>query len=368
MNTLINVLLKKLTALGYFLGIACLIVGLSVATGALPANAATAEETATIETPIEGTATIEPPAEETATIEPPAEETATLDTPTPEILACSPPGNWGRTVRLYYKSKTQKEWTFQVDEPEMDVTLQFFYFQDYDPDGCPFDCSTGDCQTEEIGEGESPFGSFSVADGQEGASDGTVRQHGRLTQGTYTASFHVTGTGSINIGLKVHKKSVPTATAVPPTATALPPTPAETEAPPTVPPVVTEEVFPPMPTATDIPIVTESAPPETEEVPTATPVEGINPPVDVVTETPTEANPVKPPAKEKTPKPPETLAAPSIPTSVGNPAVLVPETGADLASVGMGEALGKQLFLKLGLALVGIAFVLQGISRRYRPR
>lgn len=362
MNTLVMTLLKKLMALGYILGIASLIVGLSVATGALPANAATAQETASIEPPVEETASIEPPVEETASIEPPVEETATLDTPTPEILACSPPGNWGQTVRLYYKSRTQREWTFQVDEPEMDVTLQFFYYQDYNPDGCPFDCSTGDCQTDEIGEGESPFGSFSVADGQEGASDGTERQHGRLTQGTYTASFHVTGSGSINIGLKVHKKSVP------PTPTALPPTPVVTEAPPAATPVVTEEVLPPLPTATNPPVVTEAVPPATEEAPTATPVEGINPPVEVVTETPTEANPANPPAKEKTPKPPATLAAPSIPTTPGNPAVLVPETGADLASLGMGEALGKQLFLKLGLALVGIAFVLQGISRRFRPR
>ena len=96
--------------------------------------------------------------------------------------ACTPPNDWGQTTRLKVPDKPSKQWSFTVDEPEMVVTLVFFYYQDYSKAGCAYDCSTGECQTDETGHGQSPFGEFSVMDGKEGANRGSKQSIG--TPGT----------------------------------------------------------------------------------------------------------------------------------------------------------------------------------------
>jgi hypothetical protein len=283
----------------------------------------------------------------------------------PQQAACTAPPDWDQTIRLYYQRQITREWTFDVEEPEMDVELEFFYYQDYNPEGCPFDCSTGDCQTDETGQGTSPFGDFVVGDGTEGFNSGTVQQSGRLPQGSYTAAFSVTGHGSINIGLRIYKKSVPPTPI--PTETA---TPAQTE----LPPVSTEN---PTPTATSTPIDNVSPPvgitatptstPETPTgvTPTATPTELVNPPVaNSPTPTSTSEDQGQPPRPRKTPTPPPTLPAPSAATPSGQSSVLIPVTGGDLAALNAQNDLVQGLFLKLGAALLGLALVFHGISIR----
>ena len=154
---------------------------------------------------------------------------------------CTPPNDWGQTTRLKVPDKPTKQWSFTVDEPEMMVSLVFFYYQDYSKPGCPYDCSTGECQMDETGNGETPFGDFSVLDGKEGANRGTKQFEGRLAQGTYQVTFTANGNpGSINVGINVRQEAVPTATTPPtntPTATNTPvtPEPADTATPTTKP-------------------------------------------------------------------------------------------------------------------------------------
>jgi hypothetical protein len=134
--------------------------------------------------------------------------------------SCTPPNDWGQTTRVKVPDKPSKQWSFTVAEPEMVVNLVFFYYQDYSKAGCAYDCSTGECQTDETGNGQSPFGEFSVMDGKEGANRGTKQLSGRLAQGTYQVTFTANGNpGSLNVGLKVQQQSVPTPT---PTNTTVP--------------------------------------------------------------------------------------------------------------------------------------------------
>jgi hypothetical protein len=339
MNTHIHPLLRKAALTSYFLGVILLILGVLLAAVHNPARAAGAVQA------------------ESLRLSPPQQS------------ACTVPPDWNQTVRLYYERQVTREWSFDVEEPEMDVELEFFYYQDYDPDGCPFDCSAGDCQTDEIGEGTSPFGDFVVEDGKEGINSGTVRQSGRLSQGSYDASFSVTGLGSINIGLRIHKKSVP----LPPPNTATPtPTETATATQTELPPVSTET---PTPTATATPTDNVSPPvgftstptstPETPTgiTPTATPTDLVNPPVaNNPTPTATPTDEVRPPRPRKTSTPPPTLPPPSAATPSGQSPVLVPVTGGDLAALNAQNNLVQGLILKLGAALLGLALIFHGIG------
>ena len=304
---------------------------------------------------------------------------ADADTPgagTPAVSdeVCSPPGDWDQTVRLFYTKKTSMEWHFEVDEPEMDVELEWFWYQDYDDYGCPFDCTTGKCQSVEIGEGESPFGTFIVEDGKLGADGGKERQSGRLTQGTYTASFHVTGHGSINIGLKVHRSSVPTNTPVPtdtntpmPTATpadtstpAPSETPAATETPNETPltpsPTFTQTTpgtpQPPVPTSTGTPVI---EPPEPSATPSVTPPTETSVPIPTATQVSTEEPPE--PTKVSTLPPPE---PPSGATSVPK---LIPVTGAGLRHGGLSlPEIYQRILLNIGIGLLGLGLLFHGLG------
>jgi hypothetical protein len=339
MDTHLHSLLKKAAYTSYFLGVIFLVLGVLMAAVYYPARAAGIVQAESLQ--------LSPPQQ-----------------------ACTAPPDWNQTLRLYYERQVTREWSFDVEEPEMDVELEFFYYQDYNPEGCPFDCSAGDCQTDEIGECTSPFGDFEVADGTEGINSGTVLQSGRLTQGSYSASFSVTGKGSINIGLRIHKKSVPP-TPVPDTATPTPmktATPTQTE----LPPVSTET---PTPTATATPTdnvlppvgftATPTSTPETPTgiTPTATPTELVNPPLaNNPTPTATPTDEVRPPRPRKTSTPPPTLPPPSAATPSGQSPVLVPVTGGDLAALDAQNSLVQGLFLKLGAALIGLALIFHGVG------
>jgi hypothetical protein len=328
MDTHLHSLLKKAAFTSYFLGVIFLILGVSLAAVHSPARAAGAVQAHPLQ------------------------------------QACTAPPDWDQTLRLYYERQVTREWSFDVEEPEMDVELEFFYYQDYNPEGCPFDCSAGDCQTDETGEGTSPFGDFVVDDGKEGINSGTVRQSGLLTQGSYNASFSVTGKGSINIGLRIHKKSVPppadTATPIP-TETA---TPTQTEQPPvsteTPTPTPTDNVLPPV-GFTATPTSTPETP--TGITPTATPTELVNPPIaNNPTPTATPTDEVQPPRPKKTSTPPPTLPPPSAATPSGQSPVLVPVTGGDLAALDAQNDLVQGLFLKLSAALLGVGLIFHGIG------
>jgi hypothetical protein len=227
---------------------------------------------------------------------------------------CTPPDDWGQTTRLKVPDKPEKQWSFTVDQPQMVVSLVFFYYQDYSKAGCPYDCSTGECQTDETGQGVSPFGNFSVLDGKEGANRGSMGFEGILSGGTHQVSFTANGNpGSINVGLQVRQQAVPTATETP------------------VPSEVT-------PTAT----------PLTPEPTIQTPE-----PQDTATPTPT-SRPKK--------TPPATLAPPTPFPGSPPPQALIPQTGIDL-----GQAANLVLILvTLGIGVTGIGITFYGIAKRLR--
>jgi hypothetical protein len=251
-----------------------------------------------------------------------------------EVLTCSPPNDWNQTTRVKNPQKPTKEWTFSVDDSEMDVRLVFFYYQDYDRSGCPYDCSTGECQTDETGKGTSPLGNFTVLDGKLGANRGVKQLQGRLSQGTYTVTFTANGDpGSLNAGLQVHQESptFPTDTPIPtviiPTTT---PTPTATEPKPS-----------PTPTRTDI-------------APSPSPTK---PGLPKMSPTPT------------TPKhtPPATLAPPTpFPGSV-TPMILIPETGTGLEARSGGTGFNGWL-IPLGIGFIGIGMVFYGITSWLKKR
>jgi len=226
---------------------------------------------------------------------------------------CTPPNDWGQTTRLKVPDKPSKQWTFTVDEPEMVVTLVFFYYQDYSKPGCPYDCSTGECQTDETGNGETPFGGFSVLDGKEGANRGSKQFSGRLTKGTYQVTFTANGNpGSLNVGLKVQQKAVPT-------------------------PIPTNTATPITPTATNTPVTPEPTIITPEPVDTATPT-------------------TKP---KRTP--PATLPPPTPFPGSPPPQVLIPQTGFEL---GQASNVLLMVLVTLGLGIVGLGFTFYGVRKR----
>ena len=234
---------------------------------------------------------------------------------------CTPPNDWGQTSRRTVPDKPTKQWSFTVDEPEMVVSLVFFYYQDYSKAGCPYDCSTGECQTDEAGHGETPFGGFSVLDGKEGANRGTKKFEGRLAQGTYQVTFTANGNpGSINVGLQVRQEAVPTATTPPP----------NTPIPSGITPTATSTPKTPSPT-----ILT----PE---------------PVDTATPTPT----TKP---KRTP--PATLPPPTPFPGSPAPQALIPQTGFEL---GQNSSALILVLLPLSIGVIGLGITFYGIAKRLK--
>ncbi|HEX9618236.1 MAG TPA: hypothetical protein VGA03_12560 [Anaerolineales bacterium] len=347
MEARIGFIFKRISRVSYVLGSVCLLAGLILSYVNIPASAA------------------EPNLQEDTT---PVVQ---------EELACTPPDDWDRTIR-FNRSNPSKEWTFQVEEPEMDVTLEFIYYQDYDQDGCPFDCATGECQDYETGDVESPFGSFSITDGKEGADGGVERQSGVLSQGTYTASFTFTGRrGSINVGLNVKMDSIATDTPVP---TDVPPstdTPTPTDMPsdtPTPTAILTDTPTPTgtieSATSTATPVTT-TLPPGPSDTPTPT-ATGTLP-----TQTPTETEPpittVLPPAQTTTPTevertPPATLSPPTPPPGAVRTPAIIPVTGLDRVYSDPQSILSQNQFLNLGIGFLGLGLVFHGISRKFRKQ
>lgn len=246
--------------------------------------------------------------------------------PTSVDLACTPPSDWNQTTRVKNPEKPTKEWTFSVDDAEMEVRLVFFYYQDYDKSGCPYDCSTGECQTDETGKGISPLGDFVVIDGKEGANRGVKQLEGRLAQGSYKVVFFANGDpGSINVGLQVDQETPPTKT----------PAPTNT----------------PVPTA-DIPTASPT-PTATEPEPSPTPTEPA----------PTEKSPTP---TEPTSTPPATLPPPTPIPGSPTPMILIPQTGDGLPLYRQGLSLNDWPILVLGIGLVGIGMVFYGILSRLK--
>jgi hypothetical protein len=224
--------------------------------------------------------------------------------------ACTPPNDWAQTTRLKNPEKPTKQWTFSVDEPQMRVSLVFFYYQDYSTAGCPYDCSTGDCQTDETGNGDSPLGGFKVSDGKDGANRGVKKLEGVLVKGDYKVSFTANGDpGSLNVGLVVRQESVPTAT--------------------------------PLPTNT----------------PAATPIT----PTATMTAPPPEENP--PPTPKPTRKPPATLPPPTAFPGSPPPQALIPETG---VMDSMTPGVRIWLIIPLGIGLLGLGIAFYGIATRLK--
>lgn len=285
------------------------------------------------------------------------------------LQACMPPADWGQTVRLESPRRSSQEWSFTVDEPEMDVTLEIFYYQDYNRDGCPYDCASGGCQLDETGVADTPLGNIQVNDGQLGPRGGSESLSGRMTQGVYQVVFRITGRGSINVGFRAHIASLPTQP--PPTNT---PEPSPTPIPPSATPTATF----PLPTLT---------PTGTYSPPTATPTSTFSPPSPSLTPTitakPTDSppsptvlppNPTPTPTADNPPKngsptPPPTLPPPEPPSDVTQPPVLIPVTGADLSHQMVNNqayadaSIIPSLLINIGAALLGFSLVIFGVAR-----
>lgn len=277
-------------------------------------------------------------------------------TPTP---ACTAPDDWDQTLRFKTPRLVDHDWPFSVEDPEMDVTIIFFYYQDFSKPGCPYDCSTGECQTDETGVGNSPLGSVVITDGILEPHHGEMMVEGSLSQGDYVASFHVTGSGSINVGVKIIKSAQPTQTSTPtdtPTST-----PTDTSTPTETP---TEKITP---TATNTSTETPPTPSETATLtPTKknpTPTKTRTPRITILppsTKTSTATVPVlKTPV---TPTPPPTLPPPSLPTGSPQPPVLVPVTGISLSELGLITDSLYRFLITAGVGLLGLGIVVQGID------
>jgi hypothetical protein len=295
-------------------------------------------------------------------------------------LACTPPNDWGQTQRIIIPDRPSREWSFEIAEPEMDVTLEFFYYQDYSRDGCPYDCSTDHCQSMETGSGSSPFGSFHIEDGIRQPNSASIRQSGRLNQGSYTAIYRADNQYSLNIGLRVHRRAVATNTPLPlptntPTATQ-PPSPTPTTEPsPTATPTATAVV-----PGTSVPTASATAtatntPQGQMPSPTSTSTPGQTQPTVVPSETataePTEepSNTPRVPAESptRTPRPPSPPANPPAtlpPPALVTPNVIIPVTGADLVEQRL--QLLENLLIKMGLGLIGVGLMVYGIGKRIR--
>ena len=249
------------------------------------------------------------------------ESTSGLASIAEQESSCTPPNDWAQTTRLKNPEKPTKQWTFTVEQPEMLVSLSFFYYQDYSKAGCPYDCSTGDCQTDETGKGVTPLGNFNVLDGKEGANRGSKKFEGRLAQGTYQVTFTANGDpGSLNAGLNVRQNLVPTATPFPTNI------PAPTDVPPTATPVT--------------PTATESKPPPVESpTPTAT-------------------------SKPKR-TPPATLPPPTPFPGSPPPQALIPQTG---SVPGLVSGANVLTIIPLGFGLIGLAIAFYGIVTRLKRK
>jgi len=352
MNRSYGVFLGRLSGLSILLGSACLIIAMLLTTAGVPASAADSLDE----------------------FSPTQEETVS---PTP---ACTPPADWDQTVRLVAPQRTSKEWSFDIDEPEMFVVLEFIYYQDYDRSGCPFDCITGACQTDETGQGDSPLGGFTISDGQLGAHDGKVHLTGTLVQGSYQARFWVTGQGSINIGLRVHRSILPTDTPVPPDTDT--PTPTQTEIPPSetsTPTFTATSTATSTPTGTRFPSQTPTptvsftptaSPPPTRSRPSQTPTQPL-----IRTEPPRTPTSTVPSVPELTTTPTSTLITlqtpagtlppPTPPSDFIHPPIIVPVTGAEMTPA-TASARFIPIFLNLGIGLLGVGLVASGLARWLR--
>ena len=358
MNRSIGVFLSRLSRVSILLGSTFLIIAMLLTTAGAPASAADFLDEAY-----------------------PAQVERVSPTPGP---GCTPPADWDQTVRLVAPERTSKEWNFDIDEPEMFVVLEFFYYQDYDRSGCPFDCSTGTCQTDEIGQGESPLGGFTISDGQLGAHHGKVNLKGSLVQGSYQAHFWVTGKGSINIGLRVHRSILPTdsptptLTEIPPSETSTPTftatstatsTPTGTRSPSQTPTLTAS--FTPTASLTLTPTETDVPPTPTRSRPSQTPT---RPPIRTEPpRTPTSTSSSVPElttTSTSTPitlqTPAGTLPPPTPPSSFVQPPIIVPVTGGELASDQANSARFIPIFLNLGIGLLGIGLVASGLARWLR--
>ena len=346
----ITKILKMLGRLSYLLGSASMLLGIGLSIVYQPANAASIEKAP-----------------------------ALFDANAQNGDACIAPNIWDQTVRLYYRpaggTVQSKTWTFEVKEPEMDVTLEWFWYQDYQKDGCPKDCSTDpNCQTDEIASVTSPLGDFDIEDGVIGPASDKNKLSGRLSQGEYTVTAKPTGKGSINIRMEVTMHLPPTAVPIDtstPTATATatatatetpanPPAPSPSPSPSptaTSTSVVNPPILPsPTPTATS----TEAPPVGPSPSPTLTGTAVVNPP-QAPSPTPTER---ERPSKTPTPTTVATLPPPSNPSGT-QPSVLIPVTGADLTKKGPG-GIDQKLFLNFGISLLGLGLILHGLGNHFR--
>jgi hypothetical protein len=346
----ITKIIKSLARLSYVLGSASMLLGIGLSIIYEPANAA----------PIE-------------------KAPALFDVSAQSEDACIAPDIWNQTVRLYYRPSKgtvpSKTWTFEVEEPEMDVTLEWFWYQDYQKDGCPKDCSTDpNCQLDEIASVTSPLGDFDIQDGVIGPAVDKETLRGRLSRGTYTVKAKPTGKGSINIRMEVTKNLIPTEAPIDtstPTATVTATateTPTETPESPRISPspspsstaTLTPVVNPPLPPSETATATSTAAPPvgpSPSPTPTGTTV--VNPP-QAPSPTPTER---ERPTKTPTPTTIATLPPPSNPSGT-QPSVLIPVTGADLTKKGPG-GIDQKLFLNLGISLLGLGLILHGIGNHF---
>ena len=326
---------------------------------------------------------------------------ASLQDPNPtDVPACTPPDKWDQTVRA--KDGGVVSWNVGVKEDGSTLRLKFFWFQDYDKQGCPYDCNTGGCQDHETGTIEALGESYEVTDPGLGPNEDSVTfKFEGMHAGTYVVTFTHNGNGhSINIGLESDswaeptdtppppptdsptETSTPTQTILPPTETNMPSatstfTPTATGTQPTA--TATETHLPPVSTSTVRPTHQPPTPTATRPTPTATgsPEPTNKPPLPTTTASPTPRTPVhtrtasptpdspvrtRTPAPTASPTPPATLVPPTPPPGTALPAALIPVTGADL-SQGTPN-LYSRLLLHLGIGLLGLGLVGHGIKTR----
>jgi len=186
---------------------------------------------------------------------------------------CSPPAKWNKTKRLL-DNKTITS-TFTIDQPAS-VKIKIFWFQDYDKNGCPYDCAGGECQGGETGKAKTPCGTVNITDGKDGANNGNKTVKCDLSPGTYVIELvHTGGQDSLNVGYEVVNEPssiTSTPTEVKPTST---PT---LEITPTM-YVVTPPTTPTNPPGeTPTPEITETFPPPGKTPPKKTPPPTLPPP------------------------------------------------------------------------------------------
>lgn len=326
----INAILKPLARLSYILGSASIVIGIGLSIVYQPVVAASNNG-----------------------------NSASFDINAQSGDACIAPSIWNETVRLYYTTLPSKTWSFTVEDPEMNVTLKWFWYQDYERDGCPKDCLTDrNCQLDEIAHVSSPLGDFDIEDGVIGPADGSYTLNGPLSQGAYSVTAIATGRGSINIRMVVTKNLVPTVVPTDtstPTPTEAPPTPTPTEIPvnPTASPS-------PSPTATETPVVQTPVNPSATPTATSTQVLPVGP---SPSPTPTEE---ERPRETPSPTTIATLPPPATNPSGTQPAILIPVTGADLTEGSASLNIYQKLFLNFGISLLGLGLIFHALGNHFR--